>query len=241
MTGTATYFFMSTGGVGMTPDGTIPAGAVICTEAQYENPQQYYIDSSTEPPTIQPIAAASALQLAQAAQIMKISQACQGAIYSGYLSNALGSEYLYPSKATDQVNMLSSLVSAMGFVLFNSEDWKPNTQLVEGECTWLNRQLYIVVQGGTTSSEPPNWPSTPGATVVDGSVIWDMWTTPFWCADMSQDPPDWEFRNHTLRQIWQVGSDAKTAVLQEMAENTILGYQVYAATTIQQVEAIQWP
>lgn len=238
---TAAYFFMPTGGVGYTPDGTLPDGAVLATQEQYENPQQYFINNSTVPPSIQPVAAATSLQLAQAAQIMKISQACQGAIYSGYRSNALGSAYLYPSKATDQVNMLSSLVSAMGYVLFNSEVWAPNTVMVEGECTWVNKQLYVVVQGGTTSSEVPQWPQGPGADIVDGSVIWDMWTTPFWCADMSTNPPSWEFRPHTLRQIWQVGSDAKNAVLEEMGENTILGYQVMACTTIQQVEAIQWP
>jgi hypothetical protein len=236
-----TYYFMPTGGVGLTPDGTIPDGAVICTQAQYENPQQYYIDSSTQPPTIKPIAEATALQLLQAAKIMKISQACNAAIYSGYQSRALGSPYLYPSKATDQMNMLSSLMDAMGAVLFDADPWTANTDVVEGQCVWINKQLYVVTQNGKTGDTMPLWPLTGGAQILDGSAIWEMWTTPFWCADLSVNPPSWMFRSHTLRQIWQVGKDAKQAILTTMGMNMYLGAEVEAAQTAAQVAAINWP
>ena len=235
------YFFMPTGGVGVTPDGTIPDGAVICTEEQYANSQNYFINSATNPPTIAPVSTATALQLVQAAQIQVISQACQAAIYSGYESNALGSNYLYPSKATDQMNLLSSISDATGAVLFDADPWVPNTQVVEGQTTWVNKQLYQVIQNGETGSQVPAWPTVAGATVVDGSAVWGMWTTPFWCADMSVTPPAWAFRSHTLRQIWQVGKDAKQAILNDMGENTILSDEVLAATSAAQVEAIQWP
>ncbi len=237
----ATYYFLLTGGVGYTPDGTIPDGAVICTQAQYQNPQNYFINSSTVPPSIAPVSTATALQLLQAAQIQILSQACQASIYSGYISKALGSPYLYPSKSTDQMNLLSSLMDAVGGVLFDADPWVGNTQVVEDQLTWINKQLYIVTQNGETGGEPPQWPSVAGANVVDGSAIWGVWTTPFWCADTSVTPPSWEFRAHTLRQIWQVGKDAKGAILNDMGTNTVLGYEVLAATTAAQVESIQWP
>jgi hypothetical protein len=241
MSSQTSYFFMPTGGVGVTPDGTIPDGAVICTEEQYANSQNYFINNATNPPSIAPVSTATALQLLQAAQIQLISQACQASIYSGYESNALGSNYLYPSKATDQMNLLSSISDATGAVLFDADPWTPNTQVVEGQTTWVNKQLYQVIQNGETGSQVPQWPAVAGATVVDGTAVWGMWTTPFWCADMSVTPPAWAFRAHTLRQIWQVGKDAKQAILNDMGENTILGDEILAATTAAQVEAIQWP
>lgn len=60
-----TYFMFANGGVGITPDGTLPASAVVCTETQYQNASQYVVSSGA-------VVAAPASQLlanAQAAQI----------------------------------------------------------------------------------------------------------------------------------------------------------------------------
>jgi hypothetical protein len=236
-----TYYFMPTGGVGATPDGTLPDGAVPCTQAQYENSTQYEINYGTTPPTIQAVAEATALQIAQSNQIMVLQNACENAIYSGYQSSALGSPYLYPAKATDQMNMLSSLVSALGSVVFNAEDWEANTEVVAGQMVWYKKQLYVVTANGETGATMPNWPLSAGATTIDGTAQWQLWTTPFWCADLSQNPVNWAFRLHTLRQIWQVGQDAKSSVLNDMGTNTLLADEVEAAQTVAQVEAIQWP
>jgi hypothetical protein len=237
----ATYYYSPTGGVGYTPDGTIPDGCIPCTQAQYQNPNQYYIDNTTTPPTIQPISQASALTLAQAQQIVTLSQDCQNQIYAGYTSNALGSAFLYPSKDTDQTNMLSSLLAAVATILFDAEPWAPNTNVVEGQVVWVGRQIYEVTSNGVTGAEAPNWPITSGNPVLDGSAQWDLWTTPFWCADMSVTPPSWAWRNHTARQMWQAGKDAKAAVLNNMGMNALLGEQVLEALTIQAVQGIKWP
>lgn len=237
----ATYYFMPTGGVGFTPDGTVPDGAVPCTQAQYQNPNQYFIDYSTTPPSIGNVDLATSVQLAQAAQIMKLAQSCSNAIYSGYRSMALGSAYLYPAKSNDQMNMLSSLVSGLGSVVFDAEDWEANTQYVEGQLVWKKKQLYQVMQNGKSGPQEPLWPQSLAAPVVDGTVVWALWYTPFWCEDLSTNPGSWAFRAHTLRQIWQVGKDAKNAVLEEMGMNTLLVAQVMAAKTVEDVEAITWP
>lgn len=241
MTQKLTYYFMATGGVGVTPDGTVPMNAVPCTEAQYANPTQYEINYATTPPSIQAVALATSLQIAQSEQIMALQVDCQNAIYSGYQSRALGSPFLYPAKSTDQMNMLSSLVSALGTVVFNADDWEANTDVVEGQFVWYKKQLYQVAVNGTTGSQMPQWPMAVGQTVLDGTAVWMLWYTPFWCADLSVSPPSWAFRAHTLRQIWQVGQDAKLSILEDMGMNTELVAQVEAAQTVQAVEAIQWP
>ena len=51
-------------GTGFTPDGTIPQGAVVCTEDQAKNASQYVVDISTTPPTV--VNAPSTILLAQA-------------------------------------------------------------------------------------------------------------------------------------------------------------------------------
>lgn len=64
-----TYFFMSGGGVGITPDGTVPVGAVVCTVDQYLNSRDYVIDSAATPPSIV-AAPASTPTAAQQASVM---------------------------------------------------------------------------------------------------------------------------------------------------------------------------
>lgn len=62
------------------------------------------------------------------------------------------------------------------------------------------------------------------------------WTTPFWCAVGGT----WAFWPHTAAQIQKVGTDAKAAILAQMAKNATLAAQVEAATTIAQVNEVQW-
>lgn len=236
-----TYYYLITGGVGLTPDGTLPEFAIPCTTEQYQNPSQYFINSATNPPSIQPISSASALTLAQAKQIMDLSLDCENAIFAGYTSNALGSKFLYPSKTNDQTNMLSSLLAAVCSILFDADPWAPNTSVVEGQTVWINKQLYVVTNNGITGAEMPEWPQNAVSPVLDGSAQWTLWTTPFWCADMSQSPPTWAWRNHSARQMWQAGKDAKSSVLNNMGLNAYLGAAVLGALSITAVEAIQWP
>lgn len=238
---TLTYFFMATGGVGATPDGTVPPNAVPCTQAQYANPTQYEINYATSPPSIQAVAHATSLQIAQSNRIMALQTACQNAIFSGYQSRALGSPFLYPAKTTDQMNMLSSLVAALGSVLFEADDWPPDTEVVEQQLVWYQKQLYVVTQNGTTSSQMPQWPLSADVNVLDGTAKWQLWSTPFWCADLSQSPPVWAWRDHTLRQIWQVGKDAKISILEDMGMNAFLAQQVLAAVDVATVNAVNWP
>ena len=66
-------------GTGVTPDGTIPKGAVVCTEEQAKNTSQYAVDTSTTPPTVVNAPSAVLLAQAQASQIALLQSAFEQA------------------------------------------------------------------------------------------------------------------------------------------------------------------
>lgn len=57
----------------------------------------------------------------KAARIALLTAACAGAIVGGYASSALGSEHQYPSKVTDQINMMGSVTDSL--LPGQPEDW----------------------------------------------------------------------------------------------------------------------
>ena len=66
-------------GTGVTPDGTLPQGAIVCTEDQAKNASQYVVDTSTTPPTVVNAPSAVLLAQAQASQIALLQSAFQKA------------------------------------------------------------------------------------------------------------------------------------------------------------------
>jgi len=77
------------------------------------------------------------------------------------------------------------------------------------------------------------------ASVTDSLMADDAlgWRTQFWCADAAGA---WEFRDHTVAQIQQVGKTGKAAILAAMGKNELLRRQIGAATTAAEIEAITW-
>ena len=66
-------------GTGFTPDGTIPQGAVVCTEAQANNPSQYMVDTSTTPLAVIGAPSSVLLEQAKTSQIVLLQSAFQKA------------------------------------------------------------------------------------------------------------------------------------------------------------------
>lgn len=101
-------------------NNTIPADAVQITGATYSallaaQSQGKVItsDGAGNPIAIDP-ATLLTLPQAQAAQIAKISSACQAALVGGFTSSALGSAHTYPSQDADQRNLLSATMASQG-------------------------------------------------------------------------------------------------------------------------------
>lgn len=180
--------------------------------------------------------AADQLATAQTDQIALLSTACASAITSGFTSSALGQAYIYPSKATDQQNLSASVLNAL--LVDNCDSWAASTAYEIGDTIFDTDQAYVCTTAGTTSTVKPTWPTVVGDTVVDSGVVWQVWTTLFWCEDSAQN---WAFLNHTSSQIQKVGIDAKNAILLNMTQNATLATEVVAATTITAVQAIVWP
>lgn len=49
----------------------------------------------------------------RAAKVAELSAACSGAIVGGFVSSALGAPHTYPSRGTDQTNLMGSVVASM--------------------------------------------------------------------------------------------------------------------------------
>lgn len=56
---------------------------------------------------------AAAVVTAQAAKVASLTAACAAEIVGGYTSSALGAPHTYPSKPTDQTNMLGSVLASL--------------------------------------------------------------------------------------------------------------------------------
>ena len=65
------------------------------------------------------------------------------------------------------------------FLRGNDQYWSPNAQVHVNQTATpsnskLNGNRYKVVSGGATGNAEPNWPTGSGATVQDGSVVWQQ-------------------------------------------------------------------
>jgi hypothetical protein len=174
---------------------------------------------------------------AQASQIAILSASCAAAITDGFTSSALGSAYTYPAKATDQQNLTASVLASL-MAISQAGTWVASTSYTAGTLIVANGSLYTCTISGPSGASAPTWPTVNGTTVTDGTAVWELWTTPFWCENSGGT---WAWVNHNAAQIQQVGVDAKSAILSCMGQNAALAAQVAAATTIAAVQAIVWP
>lgn len=58
------------------------------------------------------------LQSAKTNQIAQVTTDCGLAIISGFKSSALGAEHTYPSKPTDQTNLIGAVASGLAIIYF---------------------------------------------------------------------------------------------------------------------------
>lgn len=69
-------------------------------------------------------------------------------------------------------------IAAVGF----RTTWQPNTpylrsasvtpQNINSPLVDLPQQWFVCLTGGTSGATPPDWPTAPGVTVIDGTVEW---------------------------------------------------------------------
>lgn len=66
-------------------------------------------------------------------------------------------------------------IAFTGFAITSQAPWLPNHAYSLGDTIipTANGYIYRAIQAGTTDAFPPNFPTTRGATVSDGSVLWE--------------------------------------------------------------------
>jgi hypothetical protein len=191
-----------------------------------------------------PPAAPNATELlatAQANQAATVTAACYATITGGFQSSALGASYTYPSNNTtqhpDQSNLNASVTRAL-LASRKAGAWVTDTQVAAGALVEdAAGDIYQCVVGGPTGDTVPEWPTVAGQIVNDGGAQWQLWATPFWCANSAGQ---WNWVNHTAQQIMQVGTDATEFVLAQQSQNALLQEQILAAESPAAVQAINW-
>jgi hypothetical protein len=184
--------------------------------------------------TVNPVPGPTLAQ-AQATQATVLNNACQAAIYAGFSSSALGSAYTYPAQVTDQLNLNSSVNAAN--IALTCPGWVAGATVAAGTMITMAGQGFVATTPGVSSSNAQNWNVAAGGTVDDGSVVWTMWTTLFWCEDSAGE---WAYLPHTATQMRQVGMDGKAAVTAILQKNAGLQAQIAAATDPAAVPSIVW-
>jgi hypothetical protein len=184
---------------------------------------------------------AQLLATAQAAQAAVVTTACYATITGGFTSSALGSAYTYPSNNTtqhpDQSNLNASVTRALT-AFRKAGEWVADTQVAAGALVEdAAGDIYQCVVAGPTGATVPTWPTEAGQIVNDGGAQWQLWSTPFWCADSNGN---WAWMLHTAQQIVQVGEDGTSFVLAQQSQNASLQAQILQALTPAAVQAIVW-
>jgi hypothetical protein len=184
---------------------------------------------------------AQLLAAAQAAQASVVTTGCYATITGGFTSLALGATYNYPSNNTsqhpDQSNLNASVTRAL-LAIRKARTWMAGMQAAAG--TLIEDAIgdvYQCVATGPTGDTVPEWPTAVGQIVNDGGAQWQLWSTPFWCADSNGN---WAWMPHTANQIMQVGDDATAFVLAQQSQNALLQEQIYQAATPAAAQAINW-
>lgn len=80
---------------------------------------------------------APTLAEAQVAKIAELTDDCQATILGGYTSSALGAVYTYPSKPTDQQNMIASVLASL--LPGVSADWTTPFWCADTSGNWAMR------------------------------------------------------------------------------------------------------
>lgn len=230
-------------------DSPVPNGvtAIEISDTQWQtciSTQGYTVVNGVLTAPVAPTAA-QLLANAQAAKASIVTAACYAAITGGFTSIALGATHTYPSNNTtqhpDQSNLNASVTRALLAIrnAVRTGAWTAGKQVEAGTLIEdAAGDVYLCVAAGPTGAEAPTWATAIGQIVNDGGAQWQLWSTPFWCADANGN---WAWMPHTAQQIMQVGDDATAFVLAQQSENATLQAQILAAESVAAVQAIVWP
>lgn len=209
-------------GSGYTPDGTIPAGAIVCTQEQAQN-FQAYVPSSGEI-----VSAPSAVLLAQAqtAQKALVTKGYEAATdYAPVTIN--GTAYQVDNTAGKQALNLSLAITANA--ILQSPAWAASTEYGAGTYCSVSGVILFCSTAGKSGTSAPTPPTTFGTTVTDGTAAWELLGRKVYLQGGS-------FVYMTPQQIMSAFQQGELYLHQMSDQLELLKSEIMAATTVSAVQ-----
>ena len=214
-------------GAGKTSDGTIPTGAIPCTQAQAQNWQQYV------PSNGEIVAAPDSvlLQQAQSAQIALVTQGYNKA--TDYVPVTInGTTYQVDNTAGKQALNLSLAITANA--MMQAPAWAASTEYTAGAYCNVGGVILFCSASGKSGTSAPTPPTTFGTPVTDGTAEWELLGRKVYLQGGS-------FVYMTPQQIMSAFQQGELYLHQMGNQLEILIAQINAAQTSGAVAAIVWP
>ena len=228
MTSKATYYLTPNAvgtafqGAGYTPDGTIPTGAIPCTQEQAQN-FQAYVPSSGEI-----VSAPSAVLLAQAQTAQKaiVTQGYNAA--TDYVPVTInGTTYQVNNTAGKQALNLSLAITANA--MMQSPAWTASTEYAAGAYCSVGGVILFCSTAGKSGSSAPTPPTTFGTPVTDGTCQWELLGRKVYLQSGS-------FVYMTPQQIMEAFQQGELYLHQMSDQLESLKAEINAATTVTEVQ-----
>ena len=209
-------------GTGYTPDGTIPAGAIPCTQEQAQNWQQY-VPSNGE---IVSAPNSVLLQQAQAAQIALVTQSYNKA--TDYVPVTINGT-LYQVDNTPGKQALNMSLAITANAMLNSPAWAASTEYAAGAYCSVGGVILFCSTAGKSGSSAPTPPTTFGTPVTDGTAAWELLGRKVYLQGGS-------FVYMTPQQIMSAFQQGELYLHQMSDQLELLKAEINAATTVSAVQ-----
>lgn len=228
MTSKATYYLTpdSAGtafmGSGYTPDGTIPAGAIPCTQDQAQN-FQAYVPSNGEI-----VDAPSSVLLAQAQSAQKALVTKGYNTATDYVPVTInGTTYQVDNTAGKQALNLSLTITANA--MLNSPAWVADTDYSAGAYCSVGGVILFCSASGKSGTSAPTPPTTFGTPVTDGTAQWELMGRKVYLQGGS-------FVLMTPQQIMEAFQQGELYLHTMSDQLELLKTEIMAATTVTEVQ-----
>ena len=209
-------------GTGYTPDGTIPTGAIPCTQEQAQN-FQAYVPSSGE---IVSAPSAVLLSQAQTAQKALVTQGYNKA--TDYVPVTIdGTTYQVDNTAAKQALNLSLAITANAAV--QSSALAADTEYTAGQLCSVSGVILFCSTSGKSGSTAPTPPTTFGTPVTDGTVEWELMGRKVYLQGGS-------FVYMTPQQLMSAFQQGELYLHQMSDKLELLKAEINAATTVSAVQ-----
>jgi len=215
-------------GTGYTPDGTIPAGSIECTQAQAKGFQTLTPDGNGG---IASAPASVLLAAAQAAQISALKQSWAQSLNAVPVT-INGTNYQIdnsPARQTANINLAMSMQTVMA----QAPAWTASTAVTAGSYCNLNGVYLYCSTAGATGTSAPTAPTTFGTPVTDGTAAWELLGRHVWLANGTM-------QLFTPQEVLSGAVQMEAYMHQQNVTLDGLMAQVGAATSVAAVQSVTW-